>query len=104
MILTDGGVFELQGAARALLPRAKQVRFDIVEVLVVNGAVREIRHLPNAFPMELPYRYGRAAPVADVSPEPYHKNLEFVSVARADARMIGRFPALSRLPACQPVV
>jgi putative endonuclease len=37
---------------------AIKVRFDIVEVLVVHGAVREIRHLPNAFPMERPYRYG----------------------------------------------
>jgi putative endonuclease len=35
-----------------------KVRFDIVEVLLENGAVREVRHLPNAFPMERPYRYG----------------------------------------------
>lgn len=35
-----------------------KVRFDIVEVLLENGAVREIRHLPNAFPMERPHRYG----------------------------------------------
>jgi len=38
-------------------PRVK-VRFDIVEVLLADGAVREIRHLPNSFPMEQPYRYG----------------------------------------------
>jgi putative endonuclease len=37
---------------------AVKVRFDIVEVLLVDGAVAEIRHLPNAFPMERPYRYG----------------------------------------------
>ena len=37
-------------------PKVK-VRFDIVEVLLTDGAVREIRHLPNAFPMERPYRY-----------------------------------------------
>ncbi len=35
-----------------------KVRFDIVEVLLEDGAVREIRHLPNSFAMERPYRYG----------------------------------------------
>jgi putative endonuclease len=34
-----------------------KVRFDIVEVLLQNGAVHEVRHLPNTFPMERPYRY-----------------------------------------------
>jgi putative endonuclease len=38
-------------------PKVK-VRFDIVEVLLEDGAVREIRHLPNTFAMERPYRYG----------------------------------------------
>jgi putative endonuclease len=38
-------------------PRVK-VRFDIVEVLLEEGAVREVRHLPNSFAMERPYRYG----------------------------------------------
>ena len=33
-------------------------RFDIVEVLLANGAVREVRHLPNAFSLAKPYRYG----------------------------------------------
>ena len=33
-------------------------RFDIVEVLLSDGAVREIRHLPDAFPLARPYRYG----------------------------------------------
>ncbi len=33
-------------------------RFDIVEVLLADGAVREIRHLPNTFPLAKPYRYG----------------------------------------------
>ena len=37
-------------------PQVK-IRFDIVEVLLADGAVREVRHLPNAFPMERPYRY-----------------------------------------------
>jgi putative endonuclease len=38
-------------------PQVK-VRFDIVEVLLEDGAVREVRHLPNTFAMERPYRYG----------------------------------------------
>ena len=37
-------------------PKVK-VRFDIVEVLLDSGAVREVRHLPNSFAMERPYRY-----------------------------------------------
>jgi putative endonuclease len=32
-------------------------RFDIVEVLLANGAVREVRHLPNTFALSRPYRY-----------------------------------------------
>jgi len=32
-------------------------RFDIVEVLLADGAVREIRHLPNTFALTKPYRY-----------------------------------------------
>jgi len=35
-----------------------KIRFDIVEVLLANGEVREVRHLPNSFPMSKPYRYG----------------------------------------------
>jgi putative endonuclease len=35
-----------------------RIRFDIVEVLLETGVVREIRHLPNSFPMATPYRYG----------------------------------------------
>ena len=38
-------------------PQVK-VRFDIVEVLLEDGAVREVRHLPNSFAMERPHRYG----------------------------------------------
>jgi putative endonuclease len=38
-------------------PRVK-LRFDIVEVLLADGAVREVRHLPNTFPLERPYRHG----------------------------------------------
>ena len=33
-------------------------RFDIVEVLLDNDAVKEIRHLPNSFVISRPYRYG----------------------------------------------
>lgn len=33
-------------------------RFDIVEVLLADGGVREIRHLPNTFSLSRPYRYG----------------------------------------------
>lgn len=34
------------------------VRFDIVEVLLEAGVVREVRHLPNTFALAAPYRYG----------------------------------------------
>jgi len=32
-------------------------RFDIVEVLLTDGKVREIRHLPNTFALSAPFRY-----------------------------------------------
>ena len=35
-----------------------KIRFDIVEVLLTDGAVCEVRHLPNTFSMSKPYRYG----------------------------------------------
>jgi putative endonuclease len=38
-------------------PRVK-FRFDIVEVLLREGTVREVRHLPDAFTLTKPYRYG----------------------------------------------
>lgn len=34
------------------------IRFDIVEVLLSEGEVREVRHLPNAFTLSRPYRHG----------------------------------------------
>ena len=44
------------------LKRLKQpqikIRFDVVEVLLSDGSVREIRHLPNTFHLSPPYRYG----------------------------------------------
>ena len=38
-------------------PRVK-IRFDIVEVLLADGTVREVRHLPNTFSLSPPYRHG----------------------------------------------
>jgi putative endonuclease len=38
-------------------PRVK-CRFDIVEVLLCGERVQEIRHLPGAFNLPAPYRYG----------------------------------------------
>ncbi len=38
-------------------PKVK-FRFDIVEVLLKDGQVSEIRHLPNTFSLSKPYRYG----------------------------------------------
>ena len=35
-----------------------KIRFDIVEVLLADGQVREIRHLPNTFALSKPHRYG----------------------------------------------
>jgi putative endonuclease len=35
-----------------------KIRFDIVEVLLENGAVAQIRHLPNTFTLTAPFRYG----------------------------------------------
>jgi len=35
-----------------------KIRFDIVEVLLQAGEVREVRHLPNTFGLSAPYRYG----------------------------------------------
>jgi putative endonuclease len=38
-------------------PRVK-IRFDIVEVLLTDGQVREVRHLPNTFSLSPPNRLG----------------------------------------------
>jgi len=35
-----------------------KIRFDIVEVLLADGEVREVRHLPNTFSLSKPFRYG----------------------------------------------
>jgi putative endonuclease len=34
------------------------IRFDIVEVLLADGEVKEVRHLPNSFSLAKPYRHG----------------------------------------------
>jgi putative endonuclease len=43
---------------RLLKNPAVKIRFDIVEILLADGVVQEVRHLPNTFPMAKPYRYG----------------------------------------------
>jgi putative endonuclease len=43
---------------RLLKNPAVKIRFDIVEVLLNEGEVCEIRHLPNTFAMSKPFRYG----------------------------------------------
>jgi putative endonuclease len=43
---------------RLLKNPAVKIRFDIMEVLLAEGKVREVRHLPNSFAMTRPYRYG----------------------------------------------
>ena len=35
-----------------------KIRFDVVEVLLADGVVREVRHLPNSFSLAKPYRFG----------------------------------------------
>jgi putative endonuclease len=35
-----------------------KIHFDIVEVLLMDGKVHEVRYLPNAFAMAKPFRYG----------------------------------------------
>lgn len=35
-----------------------KIRFDIVEVLLADGEVSEVRHLENCFALSKPYRYG----------------------------------------------
>ena len=42
---------------RQLKTRKVRWRFDIVEVLLVDGQVQEVRHLPNAFPVDERYQY-----------------------------------------------
>lgn len=43
---------------KRLSDRRVSIRFDIVEVLLRDGAVDEVRHLPNVFTLSKPYRHG----------------------------------------------
>ena len=43
---------------RLLKNPSVKVRFDVVEVLLNDGEILEVRHLPNTFAMAAPYRYG----------------------------------------------
>lgn len=53
-LLTRTALDYLRQIGNPLVP----VRFDIVEVLIHDGDRTEVFHLPNAFPMERPHRYG----------------------------------------------
>jgi len=35
-----------------------RIRFDVVEVLLIDSEVKEVRHLPNTFSLTPPLRYG----------------------------------------------
>jgi putative endonuclease len=35
-----------------------KIRFDVVEVLLEDGEIAQIRHLPNTFTLTAPFRYG----------------------------------------------
>jgi putative endonuclease len=43
---------------RLLENPAVKIRFDIVEVLLEDGEVAEVRHLPNTFTLTPPFRHG----------------------------------------------
>ena len=43
---------------KRLPDRRVSIRFDIVEVLLNDGAVAEVRHLPNSFALSKPFRHG----------------------------------------------
>ncbi len=43
---------------KRLPDRRVSIRFDIVEVLLNDGEVREVRHLPNSFALSKPFRHG----------------------------------------------
>lgn len=47
----------LEYVGRLREPRVR-MRFDVVEVLLDAGKVREVRHLPAAFTLSAPYRHG----------------------------------------------
>lgn len=43
---------------RALRNPPIKIRFDVVEVLLRDGEVAEVRHVPNTFTLTPPFRYG----------------------------------------------
>lgn len=43
---------------KRLPDRRVSIRFDIVEVLLHDGEVKEVRHLPNSFALSKPFRHG----------------------------------------------
>ncbi len=43
---------------RQLKNPAVKMRFDVVEVLLEDSEVSEVRHLPNMFTLTPPFRYG----------------------------------------------
>ena len=43
---------------RELRNPAIKIRFDVVEVLLEDDVVSEVRHLPNTFTLTQPFRYG----------------------------------------------
>lgn len=43
---------------RLLKNPAVKIRFDVVEILLEDGEVAEVRHLPNMFTLTPPFRYG----------------------------------------------
>lgn len=43
---------------RLLQNKQVKFRFDIVEVLLLDGEVSEVRHLPNTFTLAQPFRHG----------------------------------------------
>ena len=47
-----------QAYLRAMGHPPVAVRFDVVEVILTDDELKAVRHLPNAFEMEAPYRYG----------------------------------------------
>jgi putative endonuclease len=54
LLLSQCGLDYLKRIKR---PQVK-IRFDVVEVLLADSEVREVRHLPNTFSLAPPYRYG----------------------------------------------
>lgn len=43
---------------KRLPDRRVSIRFDIVEVLLTDGRVTDVRHLPNTFALSKPFRHG----------------------------------------------